>query len=190
MSNEIEDIFSFEFADDIATVADTVYALQRLITSVEIFCNSVKMNINFDKTKIIVFRKGGILKRNDAWTFQGQEIKVVPYYKYLELFMTPKLVWTKSVEMLSRQALKSSAGIFRHQMKFAHFLTKDIFKLFDSLVKPVLCYGAKICGYDYKSKIEQVHLKFYRRYMYCNLSSKANASFALGECGRLPLCIS
>ena len=49
VSNEIEDIFSLEFADDIAAVADTVHALQRLITSMEIFCNSVKMNINFDK---------------------------------------------------------------------------------------------------------------------------------------------
>lgn len=114
VSNEIEDIFSLEFADDIAAVADTVHALQRLITSMEIFCNSVKMNINFDKTKIIVFRNGGILKRNEAWTFQGQEIEVVPFYKYLGLFLTPKLVWTKSVEMLSRQALKSSAGIFRY----------------------------------------------------------------------------
>ena len=49
VSNEIEDIFSLEFADVIAAVADTVHALQRLITSMEIFCNSVKMNINFDK---------------------------------------------------------------------------------------------------------------------------------------------
>ena len=43
MSNEIEDIFSLEVADDIAALADTVHALQRLITSMEIFCNSVKL---------------------------------------------------------------------------------------------------------------------------------------------------
>ena len=100
MSNEIEDIFLLEFADDIAAVADTVHALQRLITSMEIFCNSVKMNINFDNTKIIVFRNGGILKRNEARTFRGQEYEIVPFNKYLGLFMTPELVWTKSVEML------------------------------------------------------------------------------------------
>ena len=82
----------------------------------EIVCNLVKMNINFDKTKIIVFRNGKILKRNEAWTFQGQEIEVVPFYKYLGLFMTPKLVWTKSVEMLSRQTLKCSASTFRYQI--------------------------------------------------------------------------
>ena len=49
--------------------------------------------------------------------------------------MTPKLVWTKSIDMLSRQAFKSLACIFRYQMKFGHFLPKDIFKRFDSIVK-------------------------------------------------------
>ena len=158
------------------------------MTPMEIFCNSVKMNNNFYKTKIIVFRNGEILKRNEAWTFQGQEIEVVPFYKYLGFFMTPKHVWTKSVEMLSRQALKCSASTFRYQIEFGHFLPKDIFKLFDSKVKPFLFYGAEIWGCEYQSKIEQVHLKVCRRY--CNLSSKANATFSLRECGRSLLCIS
>ena len=55
-------------------------------------------------------------------------------------------------------------------------------------MKPFLFCGAEIWGCEYEFKIEQVHLKVCRRY--CNLSSKANATFALKECGRLLLCIS
>ena len=103
------------------------------------------------------------------------------------LFITPKLVWSKTIEMLSRQALKSSFCIFRYQRDFGQFHPKDMIKLFDSIVKPILCYGAEIWGYEYKSRIEQVHVKFCRKY--CNLSSKTNSILALGECGRLPICI-
>ena len=35
-----------------------------------------------------------------------------------------------------------------------------MFKLFDSIVNLILCYGAEIWDYEYKSRIEQVHVKF------------------------------
>ena len=58
-----------------------------------------------------------------------------------------------------------------------------MFKLFDSVVKHMLCYGAKIWGHEYKSRIEQVHAKSCRKYY--NLTNKTNSVFALGECGRV-----
>lgn len=62
-----------------------------------------------------------------------------------------------------------------------------MFKLFDSMVKPILCYGAEIWGNEFKNRIEQVHAKLCKKY--CNLSNKTSTVFALGECGRMQLCI-
>ena len=56
ISNEIEDVMAFMFADDISCFSDTVIRLQRLINLVEKFCKSVGMTLNLAKTKIIVFR--------------------------------------------------------------------------------------------------------------------------------------
>jgi hypothetical protein len=51
------------------------------------------MKINLDKTKIIVFRNGGIVKQTEKWTYCGDTIDIVPFYKYLGVYFTPKLLW-------------------------------------------------------------------------------------------------
>ena len=37
---------------------------------------------------------------------------------------------------------------------------KALFKIFDSLVVPILCYGSEVWGYEYHKNIEQVHINF------------------------------
>ena len=84
------------FADDVACFSDTIVRLQRLIDLVEKFCRSVGMELNLSKTKIMVFRNGGFLKFTEKWFYRGVEVEIVSFYKYLGLYFTPKLIWTKS----------------------------------------------------------------------------------------------
>ena len=113
-----------------------------------------------DKTKIVVFRNGGIIKQTEKWTYCGDIVDTVPFYKYLGVYFTPKLLWSKTQEMLALQGIKSVACIFRYQRKFGHLSSVDIFKVFDAMVKPILCYGSEIWGYKYVEKIEKVLIKF------------------------------
>ena len=55
------------------------------------------------------------------------------------------------------------------------------------MIKPILCYGSEIWGYSYVDKIEKVQIQFCKQY--CNLPQNTPDILALGECGRLPLCI-
>ena len=87
--------------------------------------------------------------------------------------------------MLAMQGTKALASILRFQRTFGHMEPVDIFKIFDAMVKPILCYGSEIWGYRYADKIEQVQINFCKRY--CNLSTNTASVLALGECGRLPL---
>ena len=174
------------YADDIANFADTVARLQKQIGLVSTFCHFVKMKVNLNKTKIMVFRNGGCLKLVEKWTFNDKYIDVVPFYKYLGVYMTPKLSWSKIWKNAAFQAKKSIACIFRYQMSFGIFPTQDIFKLFASIVRPILTYGAEIWGYQYVEKIEKVQTKFCKQYL--ALSQNTADFYALGECGRMPLC--
>ena len=63
------------FADDVSCFADTVVGLQRLLNELSVFCKSVGLHINFDKTKIIVFRNGGPLRMTEKWVFDGKNIE-------------------------------------------------------------------------------------------------------------------
>ena len=89
--------------------------------------------------------------------------------------------------MQAMQAIKAIARIFRYQKTFGRFGPQDIFKLFDTVVKPILCYGSEIWGYNYCNEIEKVHSKFCKQY--CGLSYNVADAFALGECGRVPIAM-
>ena len=54
VSNNIPNISSLLYADDVASPADTVIQLQRQINSVENFCQVSGMKINSKKTQIVV----------------------------------------------------------------------------------------------------------------------------------------
>ena len=60
------------------------------------------------------------------------------------MYITFKLIWTKMKEMSAKQATKASYSIFRYQRHFGRFDSKDLFQLFDTMVKPILCYGSEI----------------------------------------------
>jgi len=61
----------------------TPCGLQNQLNILESFCESVKLNVNIDKTKIMVFRKGEMLGRLEKWFYKGNRLEVVNDYCYL-----------------------------------------------------------------------------------------------------------
>ena len=62
VTNEIPDVLTLMFADDVASFSDTVAHQQKLIDLIAQFCKIVGMDLNLEKTKIIVFRNCGPLR--------------------------------------------------------------------------------------------------------------------------------
>lgn len=88
VSTGLTDLLALMFADDISSFSDTVIGLQGLINEIEIFCKTVGVEINLDKTKIIVFRNGGPLKQVEKWFLDGKIIENVSFYKHLNVLYT------------------------------------------------------------------------------------------------------
>lgn len=144
------------------------------------------MQLNLGKTKIIVFRNGGYLRLYEHWTYRNEPVETVSYYKYMGLLFTPKLKWTRAKETLASQAKKSIFALLQYQKKFGYFDYIDMFKIFDAMVTPVLCYAAEIWGHTFSEQIEHVQAYFCK--IFLGLSRNANDCMALGECGRYLLC--
>ena len=71
---------------------------------------------------------------------------------------------------------------------YVNFFQQDeIFRLFDSMVKPILCYGSEVWGTEYSDVIESVHFNFCKNFL--GINNSVNNAVAIGECGRLPLCV-
>ena len=93
----------------------------------------------------------------------------------------------KSERKLAAQARKYIFAIKSYQRNFGYFSYTEYFKLFDSMVKPILTYGSEIYGIEFSDILEKVQIEYCKYFLGVNKS--VNDSIVLGECGRLPLCI-
>ncbi|XP_060571215.1 uncharacterized protein LOC132729462 [Ruditapes philippinarum] len=91
------------FADDLALSADTVVGLQRQLDTLKNFCDDMSVQVNKDKTKIMVFKHGGCLSRHEKWNFDGTPIEVVKSFSYVGTTFSSNLSFSK---MASEQATK------------------------------------------------------------------------------------
>ena len=85
---------------------------------------------------------------------------LVSVYKYMGVYFTPSLSWASTHTKFGIQAKKSILSIKQYQKSFGYFPIKWYFKLFDALVKPVLCYASQVWGYCYVDTIESVQNDF------------------------------
>lgn len=186
ITQDISDIFALLYADDIANCADTVVSLQSQLNLVESFCVRTGMRVNLSKTKIIVFRRGGFLRSNEKWYYQGQQVETVSYYKYMGILFTPKLIWTKAKEELAAQAKRALFTLYNVQNKLGVLSVNEAFKLFDTMIVPILTYASEIWGYEYSDPIEKVHDRFCINFL--KLPRYTFSVLSRGEVGRMPLC--
>ena len=49
----------------------------------EMYCHKWGLQVNTDKTKIVVFRKRGGLLNDESWTYNGRNLEVVSNFNYL-----------------------------------------------------------------------------------------------------------
>ena len=100
-----------------------------------------------------------------------KSIKVTSVYKYMDLLSTLKLSWYLAKRKLALQARKAIFRIYQFQRPFGKFSYKEYFKIFDSLVMPILTYGVEIWGFEISDSKEQIHYKFCNDFLGLNRSS-------------------
>ena len=74
------------------------------------------------------------------------------------LLFTPRLSWNLARLKLATHARKTIFAVKAYQKHFGHFSHSEHFKLFDSILKPILLYGAESCGTPLAVEIEQVQV--------------------------------
>jgi len=174
------------YADDLILLGDHVGRLQILLNLLSEFCSKWGLKVNFDKTKVMVYRNGGIIRKGEKFYFNGKLIENVSYYKYLGLIMSTRLSWSPAQSTLSCQAQKAVGLI--HQINYkCDFTFKTSIALFDKCVAPILSYGSEVWGLYMNKCIENTHIQFCKKML--GVGSKTPTVAVLGDCGRYPMYI-
>ena len=140
--------------------AETAEGLQIGLDILESYCNRWKVTVNIEKTKIMVFRKGGILPRDMRFFYNNQEIEIVKSFSYLGIVFTPGGSFSNAQTTLAGQAQKAVFKLNNYLYSFADLAPRHVLDLFDKLVSPILSYCSEVWGFCKADKIERVHLQY------------------------------
>ena len=153
-------LFYLLFADDLTLFSNTVIGLQRSIDRLHAYCNKWGLTVNTDKTKVMVFRRGGVLKRTEKWYYNGNPINVVPYFKYLGVTFSSSGGWARNNTLMGEQGKRALNYIRSVKLKLNSIPYEALCTMFDSMVAPAMTYGSEVWGFGDFSNVENVQTKF------------------------------
>ena len=156
-------LFLLLYADDITLFFETADGLQSGLNVLYNYCQKWRLSVNTVKTKVIVFRKGGILPRNLRFFYNDTELEIVSSFSYLGIVFTSGGSFSLAQKTLARQAQKAIFKLNCYLIKFTDFSPKHTLDLFDKLESPILNYAAEVWGFFKATQIERVHLQFCKR---------------------------
>ena len=108
------------FADDIVLFSDNPHDLQESINSLHPFCTTSFLNINIDKTKIIVFGKNPKYVI-ESWKISDSIIEVTDCYKYLGTWLHWKGSFHLNQTKLAEACQQSTPPIAAQHNSVEHF---------------------------------------------------------------------
>ena len=106
-------LFLLLFADDLALLSSTAVGLQNQLNQLSRMCDERLLKINIEKTKVMVFRKGGHLGEKEVWYLGGQKLHVVNNNTYLGYTFTTMLSTNQSVNYLAMKGRKATLACVR-----------------------------------------------------------------------------
>ena len=178
-------LFLLLYADDIVLLSETESGLQEGLLLLEGYCDRWKLSVNSLKTKVMIFRKGGRLRRNLTFLYKGQELEIVDKFTYLGIVFTPGGSFTNTFDTLSGQAMKAIYKLRQCLSKFPTLSVKHRLEIFDKLIYPVLSYGSEVWGLFNSPQLERVHLNFCKELL--GVRTQTQNNFVYGELGRTSL---
>ena len=146
-------MFLLMYADDIIIVAETPEDLQLGLNILEQYCNEWKLKLNKTKTKIIVFRKGGLLPRN----YDNTELEIVSSFTYLGIVFTSGGSFSTAQQTFAGQAQKAVYKLKCHLLKFHNITVSHTLELFNKFVAPILSYASQCWAFCKADAVERVH---------------------------------
>lgn len=196
------------WADDIVLLALERSSMENLLNVLGDYATKWEMEINTDKTKVLLFNPSGrLLKDSHHYSLLGTTLQSVKEYTYLGIVFTANGNMKAAINNLATKGTKAVYAL-RKAVNGDALSGLTAFKLFDALIVPILTYGCPVwlpsteaaravleTSSDTKTfmrrmtadPFERVHLKFIKWVL--GVHKKATNSACLGETGRVPLSI-
>ena len=193
------------WADDLILLALDKESLQKMLNILLMYCAEWGLSVNISKTAIMVFNRAGrILKESMDFQYGNTPISSAREYTYLGITVSLTGSMKMAQTKLKQKGIRSYFSL-KSMLDLNHLRKTAVFKLFDSLIVPVIAYGCQIwlpmtnfmktlsegsfpTGQKFaEDPIEKVHLSFMKWTLGVNKFTSNCAVW--GDTGRYPLGI-
>ena len=176
-------LYALLYADDTIVMAENETELQKGLSAVYSYCTDWNLQVNTDKTKVVIFSNGKVTKY-PTFLFGHSKVDVVEDYVYLGVLFHRTGSFQKAIMKQIKQATKSFHTLMT-KVRYLHLPVDLTLELFQQLVVPVLLYGSEVWG---ASNIEQIDV-FQRKCLKQILGVKTLTPSVMvyGETGNVPV---
>ena len=143
-------IHSLLYADDLVLLAKNREDLQSQLDTLDKFSKSLKMEVNLDKTKVMLIQKQksrAKSKRNKPWKIGYKELKECTSYKYLGVTLKSNASFSEHIDKIKEKALKYYFSLISKSKEWGGFQPRLFLYLFDHTIAPILNYSSEIWGF-------------------------------------------
>ena len=185
--NNLIDILLLAYADDIVIMTESPHMLMRALRYLYQYCQENFLVVNEQKTEVLIFRiNGHKLSKNIPDFYYGTtQLKVVDSYCYLGVLFSKTGKFNNHFKK-AENSTNNAIGIIKNittKLKECSWEAKT--KLFDSLLLPVLFYGAQVWAMENPNGTESIQTNFYKQSLRIPFNSPG-CTIRL-EVGRTPL---
>ena len=122
-------------------------------------CDTWALEVNIQKTKIVIFRRKEPLLCNEMWYYDNVQVNVINDFNYLGTCFNNTGTCVRNQEILAGNGLKTIKVLFHNVKKFK--LQPNILcQLFDIFVRSIIEYGCEIWGFTKSKDFERIRLNF------------------------------
>ena len=173
------------FADDMVLFSETRQGLQQGLNRLHDYCVDWGLSVNANKTKCLVFKKGGKANARDKWFYNNEPLETVSSFKYLGFIFSSSGKFKVGLDNVYYKGQGALFKMISNVVDFDSMYPNVQLSLFNSLVASVLSYGCEVWGFAEAKKIETFHLSFLKHML--KVKKSTPNCIVYKECQRYPL---
>ena len=132
------------YADDVVLIAESEADLQSMLDILGIWYKSNLLSINMSKSNIMHFRNPLASQSDVIFSVNQEVLSYTTQYKYLGVVLTEHLDYAITAKIIAQSANRALGLLIAKSKAFGGFQYGPFTKLYESIVCPVISYGAAV----------------------------------------------
>ena len=170
------------YADDTVLLGIDAESFQHNLNAFYEYSQQWKLNVNYSKTKMIIFGIRDI--SNHSFKLGDNNIEICDEFKYLGVIFTKHRSFFKAIKHNIDHARKALHLLYKRINNLQISIALQI-QLFDHTILPILLYGCEVWGYQNTKMLDAVYNQFLRSITKLRKSTPVYMLYA--ELGRTPI---